>query len=176
MIASNASVAQDPAAELGAVIDRFRLIEKLRLIHWQRLTLGGFGAFASLAYNLAHKSLAPWLALSTCMTVAVGYLLLGALVMWVRLARGEQRVRQAVVDAPRDRALLMAEVLGQVGNAWLAWAAVGHVLICVGTVLRLHIGFTPAALPLWLALTPSFGLLAYGLSHIPTRERLLASG
>ncbi len=159
--------------QVGALIDRFRLVEQLRLMHWQRITLGAFGGLAASTYNLWHKPLTPWLAPENGEVLGVLYLLVGATVVWIRIATCQRQLAQPVGTA-RERALLLAEVSGRMGNAWLAWSAVGHVLICLGTFLRLHFSLTPTSLPLWLALVPTFGLLAYGLLEIPSLARLLA--
>lgn len=159
--------------EVGLLIDRFRLVEQVRLMHWQRITLGCFGGLAASTYNLWHKPLTPWLAPENGELLGTLYLLIGATVVWIRIAACQRQLHQPVGSA-REQALLLAEVSGRFGNAWLAWAAVGHMLICLGTFLRLHFSLTPTSLPLWLAIVPTIGLLAYGLLEIPTRERLLA--
>ena len=158
--------------QIGLLIDRFRLVEKLRLMHWQRITLGSFGAMACISYNLWHKPLTPWLSPEGGEVLGVLYLLIGATLLWIRFTTCERQVH-ATVATPRERTLLIAEVSGRYGNAWLAWAAAGHILICLATFLRLHFSLGSTSLPLWLALTPTWGLLAYGFFHAPTRARLL---
>lgn len=158
--------------QISSLIDRFRLVEKLRPLHWQRITLGSFGAVACISYNLWHKPLTPWLSPDGGDMLGVGYLLIGATMLWIRFTTCERQLR-APVPTPRERAIVIAEVSGRYGNAWLAWAAAGHILICLGTFLRLHLSLESTSLPLWLALTPTCGLLAYGFLHAPTRSRLL---
>ncbi len=159
--------------QLSALIERFQLVEKLRLMHWQRITLGGFGALASLTYNLWHKPLTPWLSLEGGELFGVLYLAIGAVLLWIRFTTCDRQLGKPA-DSARERAVLLAEVSGRFGNAWLAWAAAGHVLVCVLTLLRVHVSLDFAALPLWLALTPTVGLLAYGALEVPSRARLLA--
>ena len=39
--------------QVADLVDRFRLVEKLRLLHWQQVSLGLFVTTAAMAYNLS---------------------------------------------------------------------------------------------------------------------------
>jgi len=171
-IATAQTVSGHDSAELMALIDRFQIIAKMRLLHWQRITLGVFGALAATSFNLWHKPITPWLSQSTEVALGAGYLLMGAVLVWVR-SETANRTAQQFTAKPRDQVLQAVDSVSRIGNAWLLWAAAGHILMCLATVLRARLMVAPDSLLLWLALTPTCGLLAYGLWFVPTRERLL---
>ena len=157
---------------LAGLIDRFQVVAKMRLLHWQRVTLGMFGAFAATSYNLWHKPIAPWMTAFSGAMLGVSFILIGAVLLWVRSESARRAVHQSTA-LPRDQILLAVECIGRISNAWLLWAAAGHVLICLATLVRARLVVAPESIVLWLALTPTFGLLVYSLLFIPTRERLI---
>lgn len=155
------------------LIDRFQLIPKLRLLHWQRVSLGGFGALAALSYNLWHKPVEPWLSLVGATVLGGVYLVAGAIALWVRMETCRRALEQPAANT-REQVLRAAESLSRVGNAWLLWAAIGHALICIATFLRARLLVPPESIVLWFAVLPTIGQVAHGLCRAPTRERLLA--
>lgn len=164
-------VAHDPDV-LARLIDRFQVVAKMRMFHWQRVTLGVFGALVATSYNLWHHSVAPWMTASTGAIIGGIFVLLGAGLLWIRSETARRAVHRSSAQ-PRDQILQAVECIERISNAWLLWAAAGHVLICIATILRARWLVPPESNVLWLAMTPTFGLIAYGFLFVPTRERLV---
>ena len=169
---SSPGTATPAALAVTVLVDRFRVVTKLRLFHWQRLTLGVFGALIVISYNLWHAPVTPWL--SPVGGTAIGGLFigLGAVLLWIR-SETARRALHASKGPPRERILQAVACIGQISNAWLLWAAAGHVLVGVATLLRARLMVPAGSQVLWLALLPTVGLIAYGVCCIPTRARLM---
>ena len=168
---ASAGLPPDPEV-LVRLIDRFQVVAKMRMFHWQRVTLGVFGAFAATSYNLWHKPITPWMTASTGAMIGGAFVVIGAGLLWVRSETARRAVHRSTA-IPRDQILQAVECIGRISNAWLVWAAAGHVLVCLATILRARLLVPPESNVLWLALTPTVGLIAYGVLFVPTRERLV---
>lgn len=163
--------AADPEA-LARLIDRWQVVAKMRMFHWQRVTLGVFGGLAATSYNLWHKPIAPWMTVSDGAMIGGGYVVIGAGLLWIRSEMARRALHRSTAP-PRDQILQAVECIERIGNAWLFWAAAGHVIMCLATIVNARFTMPPDSIVLWLALTPTFGLIAYGLLFVPTRERLV---
>ena len=154
------------------LVDRFQVVTKLRWLHWQGLTLGVSGGLLAVSYNLWHAPVAPWLSTTAAALSGGLFIGLGALLLWIRsdTARRALHVSKA---PPRERILQAVACITRINNAWLLWAAVGHVVVIGATVLHARLMVPAGAMLLWLALLPTFGLIVYGLWYVPTRERLM---
>lgn len=158
---------------LAVLVDRFQVVAKLRLFHWQRLTLGVFGALMVISYNVWHAPVTPWLSPVSGMAIGGLFIGLGAALLWIR-SETARRALHASKGPPRERILQAVACIGQISNAWLLWAATGHVLVGVATLLRARLTVPAGSQLLWLALLPTVGLIGYGVFCIPTRARLMA--
>ncbi len=173
----------DPGAmpepqDLATSIDRWGLLPRLVDMQRQRLILGLVGAMASVGFNLWHPAVESSIPVIPVAVLAGLYLVVGAGLLVVRRQAARRvLIRQAKETAPvalRDRALALAAVINRTGNAWLAWAAAGHMVIAVGAPTRLGLAAGLPGTLLWLLALPTVGLLVHGLATMPTRERLLA--
>lgn len=160
----------DPVADL---VDRFRLVQKLRLLHWQQVSLGLFVTMAAMAYNLVTPRAQAQITAATAITAGVLFMLFGAAMVWIRV-EGCRRRMAAPAPTPRERALRLAEGTSRIGSAWLTWTTMGNLVLGLGTVARLRLSWEPEALLLWFSLLPAIGLVLHGIANVPTRERLLA--
>lgn len=165
----------DPPAVMAAtvLVDRFRVVFLLRERHWQRLTLGVFGGLCAVSFNLWHAPVTPWLSTTAAGLSGGLFIGLGALLLWIR-SDTARRALHGSKEPPRERILQAVSCITQISNAWLLWAAAGHVVVIAGTVLHARLMVPAGALLLWLALLPTFGLIVYGVSCMPTRERLMS--
>jgi hypothetical protein len=160
--------------EVAAYIDTFRVVEKLRLQHWQRLALGSFVAAAAALYNLMTPPAESVVGPVISVPLAVLFLLAGAFLVRVRL-QACARTACAPASTPREQALRLAESVSRAGNAWLTWANLGHLLLGLGTLARLKFGWSLEAFVLWASLVPTVALVGHGLWWPPTRARVLGA-
>lgn len=173
MPSSPPGIATPATVAVTVLVDRFQVVAKLRMFHWQRLTLGIFGALVVISYNLWHAPVTPWLS-PACGTALGGLFIgLGAALLWIRSETARRSLHDSE-EPPRERILQTVACIGQISNAWLLWSAVGHVLVGVATLLRARLMVPAGSQVLWLALLPTAGLIAYGIFCIPTRARLIA--
>lgn len=160
----------DPVADL---IDRFRVVQKLRRLHLQQVGLGLFTTVATIAYNLVTPPAAQEISTAVAMSCGALFVLLGAAMVWIRV-EGCRRRMTAPAPTPRERALRLAEGTSRIGSAWLMWTTMGNLVLGLGTVARLRLGAEPESLLLWFSLLPAVGLVLHGVANVPTRERLLS--
>jgi hypothetical protein len=162
------------STDVAAYIDTFRVVEKLRLQHWQRLSLGVFVAVAAALYNVVTPPAEALVGPAVSVPLAVCFLLGGAFLVRVRL-QACARAARVPASTPRDQALRLAESVSRAGNAWLTWANLGHLLLGLGTLARLKFSWSVDAFVLWAGLVPTVALLVQGLLWPPTRERVLGA-
>ena len=158
--------------QVAFLIDRFKLVQKLRLLHWQQVCLGAVVALAAVAYNVVTPPAEPQVTPTLTLSVAVLFLVVGGGLVWWRIESARRYLAEPA-PTPRERALRLAESATRIGNAWLSWATAGNLLLGLGTLARLKFSLTPEALVLWVALLPTIGLLSHGVINIPSRKRLL---
>ena len=163
------------ADEVAALVDRFNLVGKLRRQRTMQSVLGVGVGTATVAYNLITPPAEPLVPAWLALTVAVLFIIGGAVAL--RRLERQSLARLAIpVTTARERATRLAEACGRPGGLWLNWATVGHVVVALATLARLRFDWPPGGVLLVSALLPTVGLVIDWALRPPTRQRLLAMG